>query len=155
MIAAISRDGRWPRLPFALRFWSKVSKGTDAVCWEWNGKTGRNGYGYIKAARTEHYHLAHRVAWALTYGPIPHRLQVLHHCDTPRCVNPAHLFLGTQADNMTDKAKKGRAPALPPERARMLARLGGLASTGKLSPAARTRRALRGWTTRRARRLVQ
>lgn len=51
---------------------------------------------------------AHRVAWDLTYGPIPDGMLVLHRCDNPSCVRPDHLFLGTQTDNMLDRKAKGR-----------------------------------------------
>lgn len=59
--------------------------------------------------RTRAY--AHRVAWELTYGPIPNGLRVLHTCDNPRCVNPGHLMLGTQSDNIADSMRKGRFTA--------------------------------------------
>lgn len=88
----------------ADRFWSKVQK-TDG-CWEWQG--GRFNFGYGRAWDGERQVLAHRLAFALTSGAIPDGLHVLHKCDVPLCVNPAHLFLGTHADNMADKCAKGR-----------------------------------------------
>jgi hypothetical protein len=81
-------------------------------CWEWQGNrdyrgTGRVGNGtYHKG--TSSTVLVHRVAWELTYGPIPAGLFVCHTCDNPPCCNPAHLFLGTQKDNMHDCKLKGR-----------------------------------------------
>lgn len=53
-------------------------------------------------------HLAHRFSWIIYFGSIPNGLHVLHHCDIPKCVNPEHLFLGTQSDNMNDMHSKGR-----------------------------------------------
>jgi len=67
------------------------------------------GYGHCGGAMTGQRHIAaHRLSWILHKGPIPDALCVLHHCDTKSCTNPDHLFLGTHADNVADKVKKGR-----------------------------------------------
>jgi hypothetical protein len=87
------------------RFWSKVQK-TDG-CWLWLACRS-NRYGAFKPAPDQPMCRAHRMAWQLTNGPIPDGLSVCHHCDTPTCVNPAHLFLGTQSDNLRDMAAKQR-----------------------------------------------
>ena len=85
------------------RFWSKVNK-TEG-CWLWTG--GKNyGYGQFWDGRKPQQ--AHRISWGIHCGPIPDGLWVLHRCDVPSCVNPAHLFLGTHTDNMRDAATKGR-----------------------------------------------
>lgn len=79
-----------------------LSKG----CWNWIGYRLLNGYGrFSLRGKTE---LAHRASWKLENGDIPHGLQVLHRCDNKACVNPAHLFLGTQKDNQQDMKSKGR-----------------------------------------------
>ena len=62
----------------------------------------------IRRGGTDRKVLAHRVSWELANGPIPENMCILHSCDTPLCVNPEHLFLGTLADNMADKERKGR-----------------------------------------------
>jgi hypothetical protein len=75
-------------------------------CLEWSG--GRRGkYGVIAAFGGNWG--AHRLAWVLTFGPIPDGLQVLHRCDNPPCVNPYHLFLGTNGENINDRVAKGRS----------------------------------------------
>lgn len=90
------------------RFWSKVNKTDD--CWLWTASTVR-GYGQFHVAYADGIaqHLsAHRYAWEHFNGPIPDGLSVLHRCDQPLCVNPIHLFLGTQSDNLHDASRKGR-----------------------------------------------
>lgn len=71
-------------------------------CWLWFGARNRNGYGVI------HHGLAHRFAFIRFVGAIPRGSIVRHKCDTPACVNPDHLELGTQADNLRDIVKRGR-----------------------------------------------
>lgn len=85
------------------RFWSKVEKTNG--CWLWKGATSK-GYGRLGIGHK--MTSAHRFSWELRNGLIPSGQQVLHKCDIRRCVNPDHLFLGTQDDNMKDCASKGR-----------------------------------------------
>lgn len=75
-------------------------------CIEWTGAKAGNGYGTVWMAGRMAY--AHRVAWEKENGPIPSGMCVLHLCDNPPCTNPAHLFLGTQRDNVADMLSKGR-----------------------------------------------
>ena len=88
------------------RFWSKIVFGMSD-CWFWRAATDDAGYGWLQNKR------AHRVSWELHHGPIPHEMKVLHRCDVRNCVNPEHLFLGTQADNVADMKAKGRGRNVP------------------------------------------
>lgn len=76
------------------------------ACWLWMGSLNNNGYGWFRVdGKTI---LAHRASWEFEHSDIPKGRNVLHQCDTPRCVRPDHLFLGTQSDNMLDCSRKGR-----------------------------------------------
>ena len=88
------------------RFWEKVKK--TEHCWLWIGATTVFGYGHICVDGLRLKGLTHRISWEWSHGPIPSGMSVLHHCDVPACVNPAHLFLGTQGDNLRDCIQKGR-----------------------------------------------
>lgn len=96
------------------RFWSNVAAARKEDCWLWVGSLSTKGYGNFTIQCK--YWSSHRVAWELVNGPIPDGLCVLHRCDNPRCVNPAHLFLGTQLENIRDRDRKGRQVAMRGEK---------------------------------------
>lgn len=90
--------------PIEPRFWTKVDQ--SGTCWLWTGARLPKGYGIFKINRRNVY--AHRYSYGLHNGPIPDGLMVMHSCDNPPCVNPAHLTIGTAQDNLSDMAAKGR-----------------------------------------------
>jgi len=93
------------------KFWEKVNKKGKDDCWEWLAGRNHKNYGnfYVSIGNSKDKHwIAHRMAWKLTYGEIPKGLHICHHCDNPPCVNPNHLWIGTNKDNILDASRKGR-----------------------------------------------
>lgn len=102
----------------ADRLWSKADKTSHPQgCWVWTRCTDRRGYGRIMVNKRKS--LAHRIAYELANGPIPTGLCVCHSCDNPACINPSHLWLGTNADNTADMVRKGRVGFASGERSGM------------------------------------
>lgn len=96
----------------ADRFWSKVDKRGPDECWEWVGARS-NGYGFLAAGPLYHaggmWVKAHRLSWEIHNGRLlASGESVLHRCDNPPCVNPAHLYVGGHAENATDRAERRR-----------------------------------------------
>lgn len=89
-------------------FWAQVDK--TGECWVWTGAYPGGVYGrrYGRFGFAGRKYAAHRFSWRIANGPVPNGMHVLHRCDNPSCVNPAHLFLGTHTDNMHDMFRKGR-----------------------------------------------
>lgn len=106
-----------------LRLLNKAISTEQGKCWEWSGAAYKGGYGRLSVY--DKVRPAHRLAFTVFNGPIPDGLHVLHSCDNPKCINPAHLFAGTHQDNMADKCAKGRQsrlenkPHKPPKTGRL------------------------------------
>lgn len=85
------------------------------ACWEWLGNIAPNGYGSLRNSERKVNVAAHRASYSINIGPIPFGMLVCHTCDNKVCCNPAHLFLGTPADNVADMDAKGRRRTIAPK----------------------------------------
>lgn len=106
-----TKQSQFHGLTLEERFFKWVKK-TDGGCWLWIGSTNKvkpgSGAGQIRIKGRKNPVLAHRISWEIHKGPIPEGMNVCHSCDNPPCVNPDHLFLGSQSDNLKDMFAKGR-----------------------------------------------
>jgi len=124
------------------RFWTHVRKRGPDECWNWQASIINGGYGQVQLANPRRMVLAHRLAYAAAYGEVPSGKQVHHRCDNRRCCNPAHLWVGTQHDNIADAIAKGRYKAagehnpkakIGPDEVRQIRKLAGASSQREIA----------------------
>ena len=100
---------------FTKRFWAKVEKRGPNDCWLWTASKDRHGYGTFQLNGKPRK--AHRLSWVLSNGPVPDGFCVCHSCDVRLCVNPSHLWAGSNKANTVDMVAKGRNVTLRGEEA--------------------------------------
>jgi hypothetical protein len=98
--------GNANKRPLHERFFGKISPEPNSGCWLWVGAYKGKGYGHMGHDGANI--AAHRLSYEIHHGPIPNGMLVCHRCDTPECVNPDHLWLGTHQDNLLDASQKKR-----------------------------------------------
>ena len=95
-----------PRIPLSEKIERNITRIPESGCWIWMSTIEDSGYGRVCSGKKPFY--AHRASYEQKYGKIPNGMMALHHCDIKSCVNPDHIFIGTQKDNMLDKVLKNR-----------------------------------------------
>jgi hypothetical protein len=95
-----------PRIPISKKIETNSIRIPESGCWIWMSTIHESGYGRVCLGKKPF--LAHRASYEEKYGKIPNGLMALHSCDVKSCVNPDHIFVGTQQDNMNDKVRKNR-----------------------------------------------
>lgn len=103
--------------PLINSFVERIERITESGCWLWTGGLNASNYGNFCISKQPRYMLAHRFSYQHFNGPIPEGLHILHKCDVRCCVNPAHLYAGTNADNIRDRIERGKKSGCVGEKA--------------------------------------